>query len=300
MLHRLCTAVASWLILYSTPGARAEECFFTSNGVKIHYTVQGQGEPVVLIHGFTLNYAFQWAYPGISAALAKSNCVIGLDCCGHGQSGKPHDAKRYGEEMVEDVVRLLDHLQIKKAHIVGYSLGGFIALKMLTTHPDRILTLTTGGAGWEKKSDPKFLEELAASLDQGKGIGLLLARLTPAGVPKPRPDQLRLNTLLLNTFNDQKALAAVIRGMTGLMLAEAKLKVNKVPTLALVGEHDPLRQGIDNLKIAMPDLKVIVIANADHMNAFFQPEFTHGLKAFLSQHSENPKPSTKCAKASQK
>ena len=90
----------------------AVDSFFDSNGVKIHYTVQGKGEPVLLIHGFTASIPLQWGLPGITAALAKNYQVIAFDNRGHGRSGKPHDPKQYGKEMVEDAVRLLDHLHI--------------------------------------------------------------------------------------------------------------------------------------------------------------------------------------------
>src|SRR5260370_26191796 len=152
MLYRLLPALGSWF-LFSNAGLCAQDLFFDSRGVKIHYTIHGKGEPVLLIHGFTVTYAIQWVYPGIASALTKNYQVIGFDCRGHGQSGKPHDAKMYGTEMVEDAVRLLDHLKIKKAHLVGYSMGGFIALKLAATHPDRVLSVTTGGAGWEKAID---------------------------------------------------------------------------------------------------------------------------------------------------
>src|SRR5262245_29583001 len=101
---------------------RAEDRFFESNGVRIRYTVQGKGEPVLLIHGFTANVERQWGLPGIIKRLAKDYQVSALDNRGHGKSGKPHDPKRYGAEMAEDAIRLLDHLKIKKAHVVGYSM----------------------------------------------------------------------------------------------------------------------------------------------------------------------------------
>src|SRR6185503_733917 len=74
--------------------------------------------------------------------------VVAMDCRGHGQSGKPHDPGQYGLEMVRDVVRLLDHMQITRAHIVGYSMGGSIATQLLVKHPDRLRTVTLLGAGW--------------------------------------------------------------------------------------------------------------------------------------------------------
>jgi pimeloyl-ACP methyl ester carboxylesterase len=96
---------------------------FDSNGVKIAYFVQGQGEPVVLIHGWLSSAGVNWALPGISGLLAKDHQVIALDVRGHGLSDKPTKEEAYGPELVEDIVRLLDHLKIKKAHIVGYSMG---------------------------------------------------------------------------------------------------------------------------------------------------------------------------------
>ena len=78
--------------------------------------------------------------------LAKDFRVIALDCRGHGKSDKPHDATKYGNEMIEDVARLMDHLNIPKAHIVGYSMGGAITGKFITMHPDRVLTAVFGGS----------------------------------------------------------------------------------------------------------------------------------------------------------
>jgi pimeloyl-ACP methyl ester carboxylesterase len=85
---------------------------FDSKGVSIQYTVEGKGEPVVLIHGLCANAQFNWRAPGIIKALAKDYQVIALDARGHGGSGKPKEEEAYGIEMMEDIVRLLDHLNI--------------------------------------------------------------------------------------------------------------------------------------------------------------------------------------------
>src|SRR5262249_5072697 len=121
---------------------------FDSNGVKIHYTVEGQGEPVVLIHGAFSSADLNWRLPGTVKALAAHDQVIALDVRGHGHSDKPAREEDYGVETAEDVIRLLDHLKIEKAHIVGYSMGGMIAMKVVTKHPDRARSLTLGGMGW--------------------------------------------------------------------------------------------------------------------------------------------------------
>jgi pimeloyl-ACP methyl ester carboxylesterase len=287
MIYRSLLGIAAWLLLFVHAGRGAEDRFFDSKGVKIHYQVEGQGDPVVLVHGFAANIQFQWELPGIRKALAKNYQVIALDCRGHGKSGKPHDPNMYGMEIVEDVVRLLDHLKIQKAHVVGYSMGAYITLKLITTHPDRILSATLGGGGWAKTFEADFRDALAESLEQGKGIGPLLVRLTPAGRPKPTPEQIKLASQLIASVNDISALVAVTRGVNEVFtISEQDLKRCKVPTLAIVGEIDPLRQGADDLKGRLSDLRIVVIAGADHMNAFWKPEFIQGLKEFLVQHGQ--------------
>src|SRR5438067_2145756 len=99
--------------------SRADE--FNSAGAKIHYTVAGKGEPVILIHGLYSSAAANWQWPGTVAELAKQYQVIALDNRGHGQSDKPQAEGEYGVKMAEDIVRLMDHLHVARAHVVGYS-----------------------------------------------------------------------------------------------------------------------------------------------------------------------------------
>src|SRR5262249_4523259 len=149
-------------------------------------------EPVVLIHGFTGSIQGQWGMPGILKKLAEDYQVVALDNRGHGKSDKPHDPKQYGPEMIADVLRLMDHLNLRKAHIVGYSMGGFMTGYLVTHHPDRVITATLGGAGWRKPDDARLtvMDDLATSLDAGKGIGPLILALTPANKPKPTDEQI--------------------------------------------------------------------------------------------------------------
>jgi pimeloyl-ACP methyl ester carboxylesterase len=282
---------SDWVLafaLLSFPSASwaAEDRFFDSNGVKIRYTVQGQGEPVLLIHGFTANIEKNWT-PDLMKTLTKDFQVIALDNRGHGKSDKPHDPKKYGMEMVEDAVRLLDHLKIKKAHVVGYSMGAMITNKLMTTYPDRFITATLGGAaGIREGGDTKRFDAIAESLEQGKGFGPLFAALTPPGRPKPTEEQVQQMNSFLMMGNDPKALAAVARAFKDLAVAEDKLKANRIPTLALIGEIDPLKKGVDELKGHLANLKIVVIDGADHITAFSSPEFSRHLSAFLTQHRQ--------------
>lgn len=285
MSRRFSLALCVILVL-ARAAAGAEPRSFDSNGVKLYYVEEGNGEPVVLVHGFAVNLQLQWVRPGIFKDLARDYRVIALDNRGHGQSDKPHDPKKYGRELVEDVIRLLDHLEIKRAHVVGYSMGAFVTLKLVTTYPERILSATLGGAGRHVDGDERWLEELAKALENGRSFAPLFVRLTPVGRPKPLEVDLMVRSMVFGSFNDCKALCALVRSYPELLVAEDQLKLNKVPTLGLVGSLDPLKAGVDVLKGQMAGFTMAVIEGGDHMNAFLYPQFTRELRAFLATHKQ--------------
>ena len=121
---------------------------FDAHGVDIHYLIDGAGVPVVLIHGLYSSARINWQLPGTLAALAADHLVVALDLPGFGRSDKPPTADAYGLQWIEDITLLLDRLKIEKAHIVGYSMGGIVALKFIAEHPDRVLSGTLGGMVW--------------------------------------------------------------------------------------------------------------------------------------------------------
>jgi len=276
----------SLLFLFSI--LHAEDQFFNSAGVKIHYTIDGKGEPVILIPGYAANIATNWGQPGVIKGLSDSYEVIAVDNRGHGQSDKPHDATAYGNKMADDVIRLMDHLKIRKAHVVGYSMGGFLTEALLTEHPNRLLTATLGGAGWSDPNDhsqEQLLNQLADSLEQGKGIGPLIVALNPVGAPPPTPQAIEMTNKMFLASNDALALAAVARGHFPPVM-ESRIRANKVPVLALIGEVDPLKAGVDRFNGMLPHLKVVVIPGANHLTAFSNPLFLSSLKSFLAEHSK--------------
>jgi pimeloyl-ACP methyl ester carboxylesterase len=285
---RVKTFLACTCLLLPFAAVHAEDKYFDSNGVKIRYIVEGKGEPVLLIHGFTASIEIQWGLmSGIRRGLAKKYQVIAFDNRGHGKSGKPHDVEKYGPEMVEDAVRLLDHLKIDKVHVVGYSMGAMLTSKLLVTHPDRLLTATLGGAGALRK-DMKvpLFDVLAKSLEQGKGVGPLIEALTPPDGPKLTAGRIRVMNTMALLANDSKALAAVVRSWNKLSVSDEQLKANRVPVLAMVGAQDPLRKNVDELKGRLSCLeKIVIVPNGDHIDAPAQPAFMKNLLVFLGEHA---------------
>lgn len=274
-------------IFLPNPCWPAQDLFFDSEGVRIHYTVEGHGDPVLLIHGFGANIEMNWSSTGIIKELSSNFHVIAIDNRGHGKSGKPHDPAAYGMEMIKDSIRLLDHLKIQRAHVVGYSMGGRIACALLGFYPERLRTAVLGGAGWFPPGDAwmgGLQRELAESLKQGKGVGPLLMALNPPGNPPPTPEQIAMTNKLVLSAADTQALAAVMSNPFP-SPDEAQLRAVKIPVLSLIGELDPMKISMDRLQGVVPDFRMVVIPKATHGTATRSPEFVGSLKNFLLQHS---------------
>tara|TARA_B110000908_G_C10136033_1_gene394505 strand:+ start:103 stop:966 length:864 start_codon:yes stop_codon:yes gene_type:complete len=273
------------IISLFSPAAIADT--FTSDGVEIFYNVQGEGEgdPVVLIHGFSSSAQGNFGAPGITAALATSFKVISIDNRGHGSSGKPHDRSAYGIQMVADVINLLDHLGIEKANVVGYSMGGLITHKLIMKYPERVIKAVSGGAGWEGE-DALPLDELAESLESGKGLGPLLVALAPVGQPTPTVEQIEAQNQIFLSVNDPLALAAVVRGFNQLTnISEAELRANEVPLLYVVGDLDPLKIDVGRAIGVISNAKVVTVPNTDHLTVINHPMLRDSIQAFLTEES---------------
>jgi pimeloyl-ACP methyl ester carboxylesterase/uncharacterized protein YndB with AHSA1/START domain len=261
--------------------------YFDSNGVRIRYVEAGQGEPVILVHGFTNRIEDQWIDTGVMPTLAKKFRVIAFDARGHGKSGKPHDPKQYGPEMGLDVIRLMDHLGIRRAHIVGYSMGAHIIAQLVTTHPERFVTMTLGGAtgrrNWTEEDDRRAEAE-AAELDQGM-LRSQIIRLSPPGQAPPGEEEIRKRSAERLAGQDAHALAAVRRSNRDQVVTEAQMAVVKVQTLGIVGTADPYLKDFVQLKAVMPALvRMVSIPGATHATAVRKDDFVVAVQYFLGYH----------------
>jgi|TARA_B100001079_G_scaffold215474_1_gene190244 pimeloyl-ACP methyl ester carboxylesterase len=251
------------LVLFPGTGF-AEPKFFNSAGVQIRYTDDGKGEPIVLIHGFTGSLD-GWTRVGVHEKLVKEFRVIALDCRGHGESDKPHDPKKYGSEMAEDIIRLLNHLKIEKAHLVGYSMGARLTGYLLVNKPERLITVTLGG------SPPRL-----SSADHKERAKRFISNV-----------QEQARTADASDGQDYKALAAIPLSWEEQVVSESQLSSTTVPTIAIVGSEDPRLFGMKELKNIMPALKLVVIDGATHGGddgALRRPEFIHTVYDFIYSH----------------
>jgi pimeloyl-ACP methyl ester carboxylesterase len=268
------------------PTAPADR-FFDSQGVRIRYVERGQGPPVVLIHGYTGDVERHWVAPGVLADLSKEYRVVALDCRGHGKSDKPVDPNAYGAAMAADIVRLLDHLAIRRAHLVGYSMGAMIVGHLLATHADRVLSATFVASHpvrtWTA-ADEEDAEAWARDLESDTPFRKLILEVSPPGAP-PREEDINKLSQRLVAANDVSALAAYHRGRSTLAVTDAQLAAVRVPALGIIGTEDPSVQGMRDVKAVMPALTLVVVGGATHggeRGIMRQPAFLELLRRFLA------------------
>jgi len=281
-------AGSCWLVLHRTPGE-----FFDSNGVPIYYTVEGSGEPVILIHGVGANADLNWRRPGVVRTLARDFKVITFDLRGHGRSGQPTDPAKYGMEMVEDAVRLMDHLHIDKAHIAGYSLGGFITLKLITTHPDRIRSAAICAAGWTDATDPDQLPSpYSAPVPPGekktKPKEAAAASVLPLGLPAATQKTLfhRIRNWVGDQIVNKSAIRALKKSYRSLALSEESLRNNKVPSILFIGSQDGFYYLAQDLRGRMANMEYRCIEGANHFTTPLYGEFKQNLHEFFQRHKD--------------
>lgn len=249
------TALVVGFFLFTSVARAADEPksdTFDAKGVKLHYLTQGKGEPVVLIHGLHSSAQLNWNLPGIVGELAKDHLVIAIDLPGHGKSDKPEKEEAYGLQLVEDIVLLMDHLKVKKAHVVGYSLGGMVAVKFMSKHPDRVLSGTLGGMGWLK--DGSALQKVWDKI--------------PAK-------------------EDARTPSAFVKSIGQLAVTEDELKKIEVPVKVLVGDRDPVKRlYVEPLKTVRKDWAVSEITDAGHIDCVAKKQFRDELTEWVRKNTK--------------
>ena len=245
---------------------------FHNGAVEISYLDEGEGPPIVLVHGFASSKDVNWVYPTWVSLLRQSGKrVIALDHRGHGASSKLYDPEDYHiGTMMGDVRALLDHLEIARADIMGYSLGSRITALLALHAPERVRSAIFGGLGM--------------TLVAGGGPGENVARALEAESPTDIPDRMgkMFRAFADQTRSDRRALAACLRGSRRLMAREEAAAI-KVPVLIAVGTTDVIAGSAHDLAKIIPGSEVLDIPGRDHMRAVGDKVYKTGVLDFLSR-----------------
>jgi pimeloyl-ACP methyl ester carboxylesterase len=244
---------------------------FHNGDVEIAYLDEGEGEPIVLVHGFASTKNVNWVYPTWVSELRKNGRrVIALDNRGHGDSGKPYDVEAYHiPTMAGDVSALMDHLGIARADVMGYSLGARMTAWLALHEPQRLRSAIFGGIG------------IALIEGGGPGENVASALEAPSLDEVSDPVGRTFRAFADQTRSDRRALAACLRGSRGLMTKEEAAGIS-VPVLIAVGTSDEIAGSAAALGDIIGGSQVLDIPNRDHMRAVGDKVYKTGVLEFLS------------------
>lgn len=247
---------------------------FSSAGIAIAYEVHGEGLPILLIHGFGSSGKINWIDTGWVETLSEAGYQpITFDNRGHGASRKLYDAQLYfAHEMAEDARRLLDHLGIARAPVLGYSMGARIAAYLMLNHPERVSCGLWGGMGLNLFSGLEDSEAIiegltAESLDQVTGR---TARQFRIFADHNKADRAALAACMVNSREPMQ---------------ESDVRRITAPVLVAVGSEDEMAGSADALATLLPDGEAFTIERRDHMRATGDRQFKSAALDFLARHT---------------
>jgi pimeloyl-ACP methyl ester carboxylesterase len=243
---------------------------FNSDGAEIAYDVAGEGPPVLLVHGFASNSRINWGETGWVRFLTEAGRkVITFDHRGHGESEKFYDTSKYSAMiMAEDAKRLLDHLGIEQADVIGYSMGARVTAFMLINHPQKVRRAVLAGLASRMIHGVPGSAEIAAALEAED-----LSTVTDLAGRAFR-------IFAMRTGGDLKALATCIKSSRVKIKEEALAHIKK-PVLVVVGDKDELAGDIAPLVAAIPGAIGLSLKGKDHMSAVGDLQFKREALTFL-------------------
>ena len=268
----------AYALIHRTPGE-----YFESNGARVYYTVQGEGEPIILVHGVGANADLNWQRPGVVRALAKEFKVIAFDLRGHGLTDKLVDPEQYGLRMAEDIVLLMDHLGYDRAHLAGYSLGGFLALKAATLYPDRIASLAVCAAGWIDPAHPIEVPSPYRPPVPTNQLQVSHASVLPLFAASKSVFH-RMRSAIGDYFMDPKVKKALKATYEELAVPKEDLLALDMPMLSVIGSKDGFLYIARDLVALKPAMETFEIDNYGHFSLPFNREFKEHLRAFFLKH----------------
>lgn len=245
--------------------------FQSFDGLMLAYEIDGDGFPVLFLHGIVVDSFINFVRPGmVDAVVAAGFGAITLDQRGHGASDKPHERQAYADgAMVRDARGLLDHLEIERCALVGYSMGAMVSLELIPSEP-RIVAAVLGGVGGNTlmrrtSARPNMIAEAMLAPD-GRSVN------GPGRSFRDFADLVKA---------DREAIAAASQGL-GREYSPEKIGV---PTLVVCGDNDPLAGDPHELAAHIPGAEAKIVGGS-HLNAVNNPEFHEAVVGFLRKHGE--------------
>jgi pimeloyl-ACP methyl ester carboxylesterase len=244
---------------------------FASDGVRIAYTDTGEGaEAVLLIHGFASSVRDNWQNPGWVDFLSSEGFrVVAIDNRGHGESEKLYDPAAYAAPiMAEDARRLLDHLGLARADVMGYSMGARITAFLALAHPERVASAIFAGLAGNMVRPMAGTGPIAAALEAGS--------IDEVQNPTART----FRAFAERTGSDLRALAACIRGGRE-PLSRERIALLRCPVLVAAGSEDVIAGRPEDLAALIPGAESLTVPRRDHMHTVGDRVFKDGVLAFL-------------------
>jgi len=247
------------------------------DGVRVAYDIVGEGEAIVLVHGFGASRVQNWREPGWYDTLTVAGYqVVALDCRGHGESDKPHDLAAYGESaMANDIALVMRAAGHERAFVMGYSMGGSLVIRLMHDQPRCVRAAILGGVGsnyFTRSNDWR-----AAISD-----GLLAA--DPSALS---PVQKMFRDFASQPGKDIAALAACMRAPRE-PLTRDQLAAISIPALVVCGETDDVSGPAETLASALGNARGVTVPKRDHMRTVGDKVYKQVVLEFFARIRRKP------------
>ena len=242
-----------------------------ADGTRIAFDSVGEGRPILLIHGFASNREINWRKPGWYDHLARAGFrVIAFDNRGHGESDKPHDITAYDEgTMVGDALAVLDALKIQSCDMMGYSMGGYLLIRLMHDQPARVGRAVCAGIGgtyfgfWDKRA---------------KKIAVAMLTKDIEGIADPLAQEFR--RFADKAGDDLEAMAACIQ-RPRITFTMDELRAITTPVLLVTGENDDMSGPPERLARVFPNSRLEIVPGRDHHRTVGDPVYKRAVTKFL-------------------
>jgi pimeloyl-ACP methyl ester carboxylesterase len=244
---------------------------FSAGSIELAYIDEGEGEPVVLVHGFASSKEVNWVNPGWVATLTRAGRrAIAFDNRGHGASAKLYDPALYHTGLMADDIRaLLDHLGLDHADVMGYSMGARNTAFLAARHGDRVRSAILGGLGIHLVDGAGLPQSIAEALE------------APSLDAVTDPQGRMFRAFADQTRSDRMALAACIRGSRQSLPRTEAARI-AVPMLIAVGTKDNIAGSPHELAALIPGSRAVDIPGRDHMLSVGDRVYKDAVLAFLA------------------